>query len=369
MAPTEPFTVRVTDWEEFSARRDEYEALLRRSAADPLFQGYEWLSAWWDIHREQFRLRIEAHLAESPAGNLVGIALITKRRFRHRMGLSGVRIEPIGNLWREPGAVLTEYVSFPADRQREDEITRALWNSVLGASRWTDICVSYCPVESETWRMLQEIAACAPNLYVRGTEETLGYRVSLTDGFEKFLSRLGPSTRNRVFNSRERLAKHGAIRFVNYQQNRLQHGLAVLDRLHMERWCRPALTGLRGEMYRRIAEERAPDGVVVASLELEDRPIAASLDIRHSACQYNIQLAISQEVPKRISSGFLHLGYLIEQAASNRVQDYDLLAGLGKRTDYKKKFRGVEIRFGSTQVLHGGPVALAYRLHDSLQLR
>src|SRR5262249_22506113 len=59
----------IETFEEFAAKRDEWNALLESSASDCVFLTHEWLSTWWK-HLAQGRLRI---LTALDRGNLIGI--------------------------------------------------------------------------------------------------------------------------------------------------------------------------------------------------------------------------------------------------------------------------------------------------------
>lgn len=72
-------------------------------------------------------------------------------------------------------------------------------------------------------------------------------------------------------------------------------------------------------------------------------------------CAYNIQSGYKEDFDKKIALGSLHFGYLIEEFFyDNAVDQFDLLAGRGKSSNYKESFRGAPENFFTVQVFPSG---------------
>ncbi len=82
---------------------------------------------------------------------------------------------------------------------------------------------------------------------------------------------------------------------------------------------------------------------------------------------YNIRSAIDTKFHKKLSPGLLHLGYAIEEAcASPAVRRYELLAGHGKRTNFKRDIANVTGHFVSLQLIRRPREKLLFKAYDAL---
>jgi CelD/BcsL family acetyltransferase involved in cellulose biosynthesis len=360
--------VRLRIWSEreFFARKDDYRDLLSRSDADKLFMSWEWLTAWWQLHKEPFRLQLKVFAVEKEDGQVLGLAPMTKRSVRHAGRMLGTRMEPLGTLRGEAEAALTEYVTFPVDRNASGrDLTRRLAQSVFSDAEWDDLCLAFIPTESDTWRSLVEVEAGSGGVYVRPPDYLTARRIDLKDGFQAFLKGLGPKTRLRLYGGRKRLARIGPVEFAVADTTTFSECLAVLDQLHLERWGVPALIGLRGQLYRRIAEEGLADGSLSLShLAVAGKPLAAALNFRREDSEYGIQLGLSRGAPKNVSPGYVQLGFMIERCCEDGLRYFDFLAGKGGESDYRRHFQAHASRVGSVQIIRSRRMVALYRASD-----
>lgn len=193
------------------------------------------------------------------------------------------------------------------------------------------------------------------------------HRLDLSDGFENFLSSLSQRSRLRIYNARKRLEAAGDVRFIRADRQSLDRGFEALNGLHELRWGVPALTGLRGTHYADIANEQLDSGDLAMSfLLLNDEPIAAALNFRSGHCEYGIQSGFRGDVVKRVSPGYLHIGYMLEQACRDGLRYFDFLAGEGKESDYKRHFKASERPIGSIQIVRSTGLTALYKAYDVL---
>lgn len=366
-ASDRPWSLRVLSEAEFLASEAEYADLLARSDADPLFMGWEWLSRWWALHKEPYGLSLQVHVAEDAEGRWLGAAPVTRRRVTHRRLLRGTRLEILGGLWREDDSVLTEYQTLPVVRGRRGEVVPALVASVLDTPGWADLCLKFCPEQSATWTAFLG-AARERGWYARSHDRLYAHRLDLAAGFEAFLASLSQRSRLRIYNARRRLAKVGQVRFVVAGEEDLERAFAALDELHESRWGKPALHGLRGELYRDLARlQLAQAKLALSFLLLDGKPVAAALNFREDGCEYGIQSGFRDDVEKRVSPGYLHIGYMIERACRDGLRHFDFLAGEGKESNYKRHFKAEESPIGSIQIVRSRLLTLVYGAYDRIR--
>jgi hypothetical protein len=87
----------------------------------------------------------------------------------------------------------------------------------------------------------------------------------------------------------------------------------------------------------------------------------------HRGCIYNIQAGYEEDFHKKVALGTLHLGYAIETAFKDpSVGFFDLLAGEGKKTDYKSHLATDRTSLTTLMVVRSPLFRLLYRMKDSL---
>lgn len=336
--------------------------LLARSGADPLFSSQEWLEMWWRHHGAQFGL--EPFVLEARAdGRLVGLACMHRRLVRHGPLVRGTRVELSGNLWRTPGATMSERTGFIVDREFP-EAYAALAERLLASRNWKDVVVAYTDVEGETCRSLVA-AAVARGFYWRQSDELLAFALALDGGFPAVLGRFSANTRRHVYNHRRKLAELGEVAWETAGPRDLDEFFESLDRLHLARWGWRASSGRRGRMYREFAERLAArDELRLCRLRVGERVIAASLAFRACGCEYDIQRAFDPEFSRALSPGSLQTGYSLEHACADGMRRFDFLGGDGKSTDYKTRLASERTHLTCLQIVRDPLLASVHRFAD-----
>lgn len=362
--------VHLREWSEaeFLSRREDYLDLLDRSDADRLFLSWDWLVDWWTIHKGAYGLRLRVFAAETEKGRILGLAPMTVRPFRHRGGVVGVRMEPLGNLAGTSRCALTEYVTFPVDRRESSPVTTLLARSLLAASDWDDLFLSFVPTDSDTWRILVDREAARAGVYVRPPDHLVARVLDLKGGYQAFLSGLGARTRRRIHHDRKRLARRGSVEFVVASGKNLEDSMSVLDRLHRERWGAPAFLGPRGALYREVVEKAMASGSLsLCYTAVDGHPLAAALNLRKDGREYGIQLAVRRTGLRNLSPGLIHLGFMIERCCEDGIRYFDFLAGDGGSTDYRRHFGGATLLLSAVHLVRTRKLALPYRSVDWLR--
>ena len=161
------------------------------------------------------------------------------------------------------------------------------------------------------------------------------------------------------------------VRFETLPAEEIDTGFNDLNRLHRLRWKTQAFAGSRLAFHSSLARRLAARGeLVVTRLRVGDEVVSVLYDVRRGGCQYNISMGFDPAFDRKVSLGLLHLGYAMEAAAEeSRVATYDLLAGRGQRSDYKRNLSQRCRELSCVQVLRGHVLPPLYRWHDRARLR
>jgi hypothetical protein len=116
----------------------------------------------------------------------------------------------------------------------------------------------------------------------------------------------------------------------------------LLNDMHVKRWGKKCFAHHSLFFHKNISSHFNKLGFLRSLTLLEEGEAkAVCYDIEVQGVCYNIQLGFEPVYNSKISMGTLMLGYAIESAFNkNSINEYDLLAGGGKKTFYKDRFKG-----------------------------
>lgn len=359
-------SVRVLEWDEatFLAAREQHAELLIRSSADALFHCWEWLTLWWTHFGkpvEGHRLRV---FAAYEGNRLIGLVpLMDGRRSRYR-SLNLTSACMLGSYSSQYIGVPTEYQDVIAETGRESEVLEACLKSFWLDSRADELTIGWC-YNSERWRQAFRRLRPAAWEYFRRVDSRTAYSADLSRGFEHYVGQLSGNSRRALFNNRKKLHKGGAVTFHVATASEHESMLLKLNRLHAVRWGAPAFEGRRLQFHLDLIEHLAlKGGVVLSELRIDNRCVSVLYDLRAARCQYNIHMGFDPNQLKSGSLGLLHLGYAMQAAAADGMQCYDLLAGKGKKSDYKRHIATDSVEFATVQMVHSPLPAILFRIND-----
>jgi CelD/BcsL family acetyltransferase involved in cellulose biosynthesis len=367
LAGEEGLTLRkwsVADW---LADEVGWTALLARSGADRLFLSWEWLTHWWQCFADELAATPEI-LAFYRGLDLVGVMPLYRRRLIRGGMLPTSSIQPIGLTWREPAAVMSEYLDVVAAEADAQAVRRACARALLEEATWSEWVIGFT-ASARQW--CEAFARSEPGhrQYARDLDRSASYQADLGQGFADYLRVLGRSTRRSVWGLRRRLNESAQVRFETLGRDEVDEGFADLNRLHELRWKKVAYAGSRLVFHTRLAKQLAMRGeLAISRLRVGGEVVSVLYDIRKGASQYNISMGFNPAFNSKLSIALLHLGYAMERAAESHVTTYDLLAGRGQRSDYKRHLSQRTRELSCVQVLRGHLLPTLYRWHDRVRI-
>jgi len=355
----------VREWSEaqWRAAEPQWNALLARSAQDPLFLSWQWMIAWWRHFGagEGRALRI---CAAYRGDELLGIAPLYCRAARRRM-LPVRSLQFVGISWRDSDAVASPYLDFIAAAPDRPAVRAAILQHLAASDGWSELLVNNSS-DPEAWERALGTTRIAPACYLRTIERSTSYQADLAGGFEAYLDWLGQSTRRSLWHLRRRLDAKGRVDIEQVAAADLDAGFGHLNRLHELRWGKPAFAADRLNFHLELARGLAARGELAMSLlRLEGRIVSVLYDVRKDARQYNLKMAFDPAVAPHFSLGLIHFGYAMELAARHGVTQYDFLAGPGQHADFKRHLAQQRQPLATVQMLKGPILRRLYRWHDA----
>jgi CelD/BcsL family acetyltransferase involved in cellulose biosynthesis len=362
-------TVSVEGEAWFRSSRSAWNGLLAASRANALFSDWDWLHAWWQHFGPELGARPAILVARNDDGEIVGIAPFLLRRSGARRPWSIAQLAPIGNVWRQNVGEVTEHIDWIVRTGCEETVQRALVAQLARMAEWDELLVAYASADSIGARGVHVLAA-ATGCYVRRERPLEHYAVDTDRSFAEFTRRLGAHTRQRVQQRRKLLGKLGKIALVAATADNVSTQLDKLEHLSRLRWGKGLGSSTR-QFYEELARAMlAKHALHFSTLEVDGRPISALFDVRAGDAVYNIRSALDAGFNKRLSPGLLHLGYAIEQACGTPgIRRYELLAGDGKQTNFKRSIATATGSFVSLQLLRRPHEKLVFRAYDALVRR
>ncbi len=354
--------VRALSEQEFAALAPAWAELLENSTADPLFMSWPWLFSWWDVWSESFGLDLLLLGIYDSGNRLVGLAPLYRHDFRTMGGFRIHRVHFIGNAWRVGPSVRTEYVGLIAREGYESEVA-ALTSGYLRDLNWDEVVVSdsRSPAAGDFGDALTKHDDAIR--LVRN--ESKGICIDTRGRFDAWLQDLGPNTRLKAFNRRSVFEGEleGEVHRIHEDTREYAPFFEQLNSFHHERWGKPCFddraVDFHMKLLSRLSGNQRPE---LTALVVDGRTVSVLYDICSGRGVYNLQAGFDEHLHKKLSPGTLHLGYAVEQAFSDPdIDRYDLLAGYGKNTFYKAKFRGNEVDFTTLEFVRSPMLKLMYQ--------
>jgi len=358
--------IKVLEWNEkqFAQSRSQWNSLLKNSQADPLFLSWEWQYTWWTVFANPDTMQLKLFVAIDENDNLLGIAPFYMSRIRIKKYLSVNRMQFIGNIWRGPATMRTELLSFITSESCAQEISLSFLHYINAQSDWDEVVFVDLPVKSVTFQTLSDKKTIA-NSYYRIAEKNDSFYLGLENTFQDYIQALGKNTRLKLFNRRKMLEEAGITRFERNTPANIEKEFELLNDFHIKRWGRPAFEGKRLEFNINVSRLMAEkESLLFSTIYVDNEPVSIQYNFACHGHEYNIQAGFLESFHKKLALGYLHFGYEIEAAYTNKLSIYDFLAGEGKNTQYKSSLTDTKIELVDLQVVRKKQAKLLYRLYD-----
>jgi len=356
----EPLVARSWSEEDFRCARSAWNRLLANSAADPLFLSWEWQWQWWVHHRDLLQADLRLVAIYAGGDTLVGIAPFYSRAVKVRGALPSSRLELIGTAWRVGGAAFSDYLDMIVTRAASSAVARAVADWLTGQDFWREMALCCVRRDSSAACLARELARTG--LFVREVDPLSGWCVRLPAVFDQYVRQLDSHTRRRLWHHRRRLS---APRLEYADGPQVEEYLASLWTMAAQRWGEPrdAAAARRFQIDAAVALARSGN-LRMSRLATSAGVLSVMYGARVGGAVYYLQSAFDGG-SRGISPGILHLGYAMEDACREGVEYFDLLAGRGRKRDYKRDLGARRVPVVSLHVVRGALPAALYGAYEA----
>ena len=271
----------------------------------------------------------------------------------------------IGSDWFGDSAMLSEYLGPVSETVQTTHYVSWL-DKILTEKDFGELVLSF----TADRELVDCAIACAEKkgVFYRVFEHSPAYQVDLRNGFDDYLHSLSANSRRKVYGQRNKLLAAGSLRIERYGNDDASECLSILSELHERRWGRRVFSEDWIRFHETLA--RSWDGAGSTSfsvLRLDDAPVSILYDIKFGKKVFNLQMGFDPSALDAASLGLLHLGYEIEHAASEGFEIFDLLAGSGMKTDYKRAISNAQTAMWTVQMVPNDTLASLYRVRNKLR--
>lgn len=345
----------------FAGMADAWLACVDGSDANPLFLSWPWLYSWWETWSQVLGLELMLLGVFDDNGELMGIGPFCRRVLVTAGGVRVSRLYLLGNAWRLAPTVRTEYCGMIARRGYEEDIGNLLV-SALEQLRWDELVCTDVPKEQLGYFTQAGFFEQRGYRVIQRTTD-VGICVDTTGQFKNWLGKLGKNTRLKAYNRRTYLQKQGELVCGAHDEERDGDFFGLLNAFHLRRWGKPAFEQ-EAMRFHRLLLQRLPlcgGEPALSVVRYEGHCVSVLYDVVVGGCRFNLQAGYDEAFDPKVSLGYLHLGFAIEEAFGDRkTGTYDLLAGTGKKQFYKSHFHGKTVNFSTFQVVRGPFLKLLY---------
>lgn len=335
--------------DDFSKLAGQWQDVLENSDADPLFMSWPWIFSWWEVWGEALGLELALFGAYDADSRLIGIAPFYLNDFSSILGLRIRRAHLIGNAWHICPTVRTEYSSLVIRKGLEEVVTNALLTELSGL-HWDELIVcDQLSHERSRWEKGLALGGRRVALVPRARD--VGVRVATEGSFQEWLRKLGANTRLKLYNRRAYIKqKKGELVSTRVPENQVEGFFEYLNEFHRHRWGKRCFDDKAIAFHKKVIARVLPHQLALTTLEFNGQIVSVLYDIVIGPNRYNLQAGFQEDFDHKVSLGTLHLGYAIEECFNaNNIRCYDLLAGYGKNSFYKSRFKGEAVEFLTIQ--------------------
>ncbi|WDE05017.1 GNAT family N-acetyltransferase [Thalassomonas viridans] len=329
---SEQLSVKFWDQQAFADNRQLWQQLLENSDADPLFMSWQWQYAWWaNCVCSKPRLHI---LAVYRRQQLVALAPLFSHEKRIKKLFTIRQLQFIGCSYDINDAVRSDNLDFIYDRRADGKaIDRVLHQAIQSLSWHTCLIQSACR-RSQAFRLLRRFKGTGK---LQVLSRTINYIVEFSGDFEHFCKNLKKKVRQKTILHRRFIAQELDFTGLDYQQ--VPAFIDELNRLKFSRWRKKVYEQQRlkfQQMFTGLCAKNSDIGLLSSTMAMDSQVQSAFYGFSCDNRGYFLQYAFNPGYNTKLSLGFLHLGYVIEQGYRSGLSQLQLLPGGGQSEAYKQ---------------------------------
>ena len=296
-------------------------------------------------------------------GKLIGVAPLYIDNINIIKGVPIRRLQFIGNAWRKADTVRTEYLEFIACSEYSRGVCEAFLKFISLSDCWDEFLICDLVESSPTFAAINNKDIIG-NWHVFKRDSEAGVNIRTVGNFAHYLTTLGKNMRLKLFNRRKTIAEMGEVNVHSLNRSEVNQFFVYLNKFHQKRWGRECFSGQSLDFHKSFIERIEDDDRLKLSLIVfESKVVSVLYNIKMGNQIFNLQAGFIEDFNNKISLGTLHLGYSIEQAFNDaKITSFDLLAGEGKNSFYKEKYKGEGVNFLTMQIVRKKRLKFLYKI-------
>jgi CelD/BcsL family acetyltransferase involved in cellulose biosynthesis len=309
------------EWRADGVVARQWNPLLERSAGNSVYLTWEWVDSWWQTYGVDHESVVFGVFEDDETLYAIAPLMIARRP-----GLVAHHLRqlcPIG----QPSS--GEYLDVIVPTGRENELLPVVFGHIREAlEREWDVLVIQRMLASSPSVSLAGIAF-ANDAEVRVLSTGKAPYLALPSSWDEYLGSKSASFRQAYRNSCNRLERAGKVQIlVAEQEISFETAFDHLERLHALRFDGGAFSRPGYSAFHRLFARRmlARDGLYLAVLMLDDRPIAARYDFVHGSKIWSHQGGWDPEFAVMRPAAVM-TGAVIQWGIERGLREYDFLAG------------------------------------------
>jgi CelD/BcsL family acetyltransferase involved in cellulose biosynthesis len=348
------------------ALRAEWLDLLDRCETREATLSPPWILAWWSVFGQGSATTLRV-VAFRDGARLAGLAPLYRRLVWYEPGI------PYRSLWLlasgedEHEEIASNYLGILAEGGAEEAVAETLADALVegGLGEFDDLVLTRMDGSARLPGLLAD-ACCRRRLHCLLRETGQVAFIALPDSWESYLASLPSKDRRnllrilRLFDA----WSAGDVRFEHATTGeRTEGGLAILEKLHTERWSAEGKPGAFGSPRWKMFHERVlPELAALSAVDLSwlvvhSEPIAACYCLAWRGKVRAYQTGRRVNLPTGVSPGIVLHAHLIRRAIEARDLEYDL-GGVGVPQRYKQELAPcrrslIELRISRAPVRDG----------------
>ncbi|WDE12247.1 GNAT family N-acetyltransferase [Thalassomonas haliotis] len=351
-------------WDEqaFGDNRHLWQQLLEKSDADRLFLSWQWQYAWW---KNCLAGNVELHLiAVYDQEQLIALAPL----FSHQKNLKGLvnirQLQFIGCSDDIPDAVRSDNLDFIVDRQADIGAIDQVLQQAITSLHWQTFLIQSASRHSHVFRQLRAFKG-SHSLEI--LSRASNYLVNLSGDFEQFCQQLKKKVRQKTLLHRRFISE--ALDFKNISFEQTEPFIEELNRLKVSRWHKKVYENQRlkfQQMFIGLCRESDDITLMSSLMVLDQQAQSAFYGFSCDNRGYFLQYAFDPDYNPKLSPGFLHLGYVIEQGYRQGLSQLQLLPGGGRSAPYKQYLANKILPQVSVRIISAGWLRVLHYFAKSL---
>lgn len=321
-------------WSEkdFFSNKEQWNELLTHSENDPLFSSWEWQFSWWE-NGFSIGLRLELY-AIYQDNILVAIIPLITHQVKFGIIFNLTRCQLIGCSYGINDVNRSDNLDIILRTGVNINDLNECIESLMKSFHWHDFILDGVSTSSHILKFFKAYKSSC-NIYT--LSKYSNYIIDLKGDFKEFSAQLKKKVRQKTILHRRLLPQNTAL--VKIKTPELSLFLAQLNTLKKMRWGKPVYQKNRLSFQEAFIKRCGKDSKITFNsslLEIDSQNESAFYAIETTHKVYFLQYAFNPNFNSKLSLGFLHLGFVIEELFESNIDSLILLPGSGKTTNYKQ---------------------------------